>query len=69
MSGLPIKTRKPSWLKVKLPTGAKQERFARAFVNDEVMGKHLQPPPDNSMRSDGSSSRQSETGRAMFSRR
>ena len=47
----------------------KQERFARAFVNDEVMGKHLQPPPDNSMRSDGSSSRQSETGRAMFSRR
>lgn len=29
MSGLPIKTRKPSWLKVKLPTGAKQERFAR----------------------------------------
>jgi len=29
MSGLPIKTRKPSWLKVKLPTGSKQERFAR----------------------------------------
>ena len=36
MSGLPIKTRKPSWLKVKLPTGAKQERFARLAQQIEL---------------------------------
>ena len=50
----------------------KQERFARAFGADEVLGKHLPPAQDgrlDAMRADGTSSRQSATGRAAFSSR